>query len=222
MIPVSFWFVRILWLCSAAMMAPGCVSLVHWLAPLLPLLILAACGILELPYPTKGISAALKVQLQELAQHPFRMLESCHGIPFSAQDPDIFRAFAPNTERMVLVGHWFPWFLAQKINHQQHSGQKVAIENIPGVGKATVDYLNRQYPYTVAIGVGVTFGLVTDLRWSRSVAGADPSLHRWGFKLCQSPNLPICWWRWWAPGEHAFRFWLVLWNIFYFSIQLGL
>eukprot|EP00435_Cladocopium_sp_Y103_P058916 s144_g20.t2 len=30
-------------------------------APLLPLLILAACGILELPYPTKGISAALKV-----------------------------------------------------------------------------------------------------------------------------------------------------------------
>lgn len=30
-------------------------------APLLPLLILAACGILEVPYPTKGISAALKV-----------------------------------------------------------------------------------------------------------------------------------------------------------------
>ena len=67
-------------------------------APLLPLLILAACGILELPYPTKGISAALKVQLQELAQHPFRMLESCHGIPFSAQDPDIFRA-SPPTQR---------------------------------------------------------------------------------------------------------------------------
>ena len=47
-------------------------------APLLPLLILAACGMLELPYPTKGISAALKVQLN-LPPHPFRMLEICHA-----------------------------------------------------------------------------------------------------------------------------------------------
>ena len=168
-------------------------------APLLPLLILAACGILELPYPTKGISAALKVQLQELAQHPFRMLESCHGIPFSAQDPDIFRASPPTQREWCWL---ISMILGPKDKPPTTSWQKVAIENIPGVGKAsTVDYLNRQYPYIVAIGVGVTFGLVTDLRWSRSVAGADPSLHRWGFKLCQSPNLPICWWRWWAPGR---------------------
>lgn len=31
-------------------------------APLLPLLVLAACAVLEMPFPSKGINAALKAQ----------------------------------------------------------------------------------------------------------------------------------------------------------------
>ena len=63
-------------------------------APLLPLLILAACGILELPYPTKGISAALKVRIGAASKvMHFRMLEidEYWNPDVEAQDPDVER-----------------------------------------------------------------------------------------------------------------------------------
>ena len=201
MIPVSYWIVRILWLCSAAMMAPGCVSLVHWLRPCSLCWFWLHVAFWNFHIPPK-----------ELAQHSRCSFKNWRSILSGCWKVVMESLFQLKTQ--IFFGHrpqhrengagWplISMILGPKDKPPTTSWQKVAIENIPGVGKAsTVDYLNRQYPYIVAIGVGVTFGLVTDLRRSRSVAGADPSLHRWGFKLCQSPNLPICWWRWWAPGR---------------------